>query len=74
MRLHLIVVVIMGLAACGTKPPAPEKAKAPDSLTTRQRQEAIGESGIPGATGINRALKISDTATARNQRLDSIGQ
>lgn len=74
MKLPLLAILLGGLAGCGTKPPAAEKAKAPDSLTTRQRQEALGETGIPGATGINRALKISDTATARNRRLDSIGQ
>ena len=67
----LSILILAGLAGCGAKPPA-EKAKTRDTLTTRQRQEAVGESGIPGAGGITRALKISDTATARNQRLDSI--
>lgn len=75
MRTSLLVAILLGLAACGAKPAA-DKAKAttPDTLTTRQRQEAIGNSGIPGARGINRALIISDTALARNQRLDSINQ
>lgn len=68
-----LIVILLGAAGCGANPPA-EKAKVPDTLTTRQRQEAIGKSAIPGARGINRALDISDTAAARNQRLDSIGQ
>ena len=77
MRTSLLVAILLGLAACGAKPAADQakaKTKTPDTLTTRQRQEAIGNSGIPGARGINRALIISDTAVARNQRLDSISQ
>ena len=73
MRTFLVTAIGLGLAGCGDKPPV-EKAKAVDSVPTRQRQEAIGNSGIPGARGINRALEISDTAAARNHRLDSIGQ
>ncbi len=69
----LRLILLAGLAGCGAKTPA-GKASAPDTLTTRERQEAIGKSGIPGARGINKALDISDTAAARNQRLDSIGQ
>ena len=75
MRTSLLAAILLGLAACGAKPAADKaKTKTPDTLTTRQRQEAIGNSGIPGARGINRALIISDTAVARNQRLDSIPQ
>lgn len=65
-----LLVLIGVLAACAGKP----GTAARDTLTTRQRQEAVGNSGIPGAKGINRALEASDSATARNQRLDSIGQ
>lgn len=57
------------LAGCGrTRPPA-----AADSLSTRERQEAIGRSGLTGATGINRAIDVADSATARNRVLDSLG-
>lgn len=73
MKKLTLILILLGPGACGGKPPA-TKAKTPDTLTTRERQEAIGNSGIPGARGINRALDISDTAAARNQRLDSIGQ
>lgn len=73
MNLRLLIVLMAGLGGCGGKPPA-DHAKAADTLSTRERQEALGKSGIPGARGINRALDIVDTAAARNQRLDSIGQ
>ncbi len=69
---HLLgtLLISLGAAGCGSRP----SPVARDTLTTRQRQEAVGNSGIPGAKGINRALEASDSATARNQRLDSIGQ
>lgn len=63
-----VFVALLGMVGCADQPagkPAGDQAKA------RERQEAIGASGIPGARGINRALEISDTAAARNQRLDS---
>lgn len=63
-------LLTLGAAGCGAKPTPIAK----DTLSTRARQEAVGNSGIPGAKGINRALEASDSATARNQRLDSIGQ
>jgi hypothetical protein len=57
------------LSACSGKSggPAPD-----DTLSTRARQEAIGRSGVPGAIGINRALEVADTATARQAELDSL--
>jgi 16S rRNA C1402 (ribose-2'-O) methylase RsmI len=57
------------LSSCGGKPGAADPA---DTLSTRARQEAIGRSGIPGATGINRALEVADSATARQAALDSL--
>jgi hypothetical protein len=63
------VMVALVLAACESG----SKARpSNDTMTTRERQEAIGRSGIPGAGGINRALDAADSATARNRRLDSI--
>ncbi len=73
MSIRPLIVIVAVLTGCGEKPPA-DQAKAADTLSTRERREAIGNSGIPGARGINRALDIADTAAARNQRLDSIGQ
>jgi outer membrane murein-binding lipoprotein Lpp len=68
---RLVAVVAVALVAgCGGKPK--EEAQKKDTLTTRQRQEAIGNSGIPGAKGINKALDIVDTANARIQALDTV--
>jgi hypothetical protein len=41
-------------------------------MTQRQRDSAIGASGLPGASGIRRAQQLSDSIRAQNARLDSI--
>jgi hypothetical protein len=62
----------LAVFGCGGK----EKvAAAPaDTLTTRERQEAVGTSGLPGARGIIKALDIVDTAAARAAALDTLGR
>ena len=69
MNKTVAMVLALGLAGCGKKA---EPIAKKDTLTTRQRQEAIGNSGIPGARGINKALDIVDTANARIQALDTV--
>lgn len=59
------------LASCGGNP---QPKLAQDTLTTRERQEAIGKSGIAGGIGITKALQTADTAAARVQALDTVGQ
>jgi hypothetical protein len=63
----------LGLALFGCAGQKPAKTAATtDTLTTRQRQEAIGRSGLPGAKAINKALEAADSEAARVGRLDSI--
>lgn len=68
-----VLAVVVAASGCGSKKPAAEAA-ARDTLSTRARQEKLGGSGIPGARGVSRALQVSDSATARNARLDSINE
>lgn len=60
-------------AACGGGSPdaGPEGA---DSLTRRQRDSAVAESGLPGAAGVRGAMDAADTARARARRIDSLAQ
>ncbi|MEO8450839.1 MAG: hypothetical protein ABI647_13660 [Gemmatimonadota bacterium] len=67
------VAAVMLVAGCSAKKAEPEAA-ATDTLTTRERQEALGRSGIPGARGVTKALDVADSARARAARLDTIGQ
>jgi hypothetical protein len=40
----------------------------------RERDSILGASRLPGATGVRGALRVSDSAEARNARIDSAGQ
>ncbi len=41
--------------------------------TERQVDSAIGNSNLPGAQGVSGAMRVADSAAARNARLDSVG-
>ena len=70
MRRLLVVCSLVALPAigCGKKEEAPAKPQ----MTQRQRDSAIGASKLPGAQGVQRALRASDSIQARNNRLDSV--
>ena len=44
-----------------------------DTVSARERHDAIGQSSLPGAVGVSGALGASDSAAARNAALDSVG-
>ena len=60
------LTLAMALTACGSPKPPPKPT------TQRQRDSAIGASGLPGASGIRRAQQVTDSVNAQNARLDSI--
>ena len=57
--------LLLALGACGGEEPESE-------VSDRERLEAIGNSGLPGAQGINRALDAQDIANERAQAHDTI--
>ncbi len=63
---------ISALLALGCSNPDTEPQLSRDSVSQRARDSAIGASGLPGATGINASLRLSDSADARRQREDSV--
>lgn len=67
MRLRLLI--LLTVAACGGK--SDTHNVATDTLTTRQRDSAIGASGLPGAAGVQKAMTAADSAAARAARIDS---
>lgn len=58
------MTIIMAISACSKK--TSETAKKP--MTTAQRDSAIGESKLPGAGVVKKAIEQSDTAKARAER------
>lgn len=45
-----------------------------DTLTQRERDSMLSTSGIPGATGVGKAMKVADSTSARVQAADTVGQ
>jgi len=55
-------------AGCADKPATP----AADTLTRRERDSIIGASALPGAGGVNGALRATDSAAVRRVREQAI--
>jgi hypothetical protein len=65
-RVELTGVVLVGLMlGCAHKQERPQRSE-------RERDSILGQSALPGATGVRGALRASDSADARNARLDSV--
>lgn len=71
MRQSLTVASLFALlAACGGGKPEPKKPE----LTQRQKDSVLGQSQIPGARGVQKALAASDSLAKRQARIDSVGK
>lgn len=64
----LCIVATLLLGCSSTDTPANNR----DTMTQRQRDSVLAQSGLPGAQGVGRALSASDSVRARNAQLDSI--
>lgn len=80
---RLTLAALLLLAACGggaaagntaAKTPADSARKKPDSMTTRQKDSALSQSGIPGAHAIGAAMRAADSTSAHINALDTVGQ
>jgi hypothetical protein len=60
--LAVLVALIFG---CSSKTDQPQRSE-------RERDSVLGQSALPGARGVRGALRASDSADARNARLDSV--
>jgi len=65
MRFTIVGCLLLFLSGCGAADSEPARTEA-------QRDSAIAESAIPGAAGVKSALSVSDSASARRAREDSI--
>jgi hypothetical protein len=58
------LLLILLLVGCASKPAAP----AADSLTRQQKDSIVAQSRLPGARGVNGAMRLQDSAAARRGR------
>ncbi len=63
-----LAVTLIASPGCGSG----EASREESQRTKREIDSAIGASGLPGATGINRAITASDSIAARTLLLDSL--
>jgi hypothetical protein len=62
------LLLVISFAGC-----APKDGKGGKHVRSeRERDSILGASRLPGARGVRGALGVSDSATARNARLDSV--
>jgi hypothetical protein len=59
--------VFLAIAACSSSTGGTKRPQ-----TERERDSILGASQLPGAGGVRGALRASDSADARNERLDSV--
>jgi hypothetical protein len=66
---HRIVAVAFALAvsACASK----SEGNRRDTMTQRQKDSTLAQTGLPGAQGVAKALAAADSAKARQARIDS---
>jgi hypothetical protein len=69
MRLSLTIALAASLAACS---PSETGGNRRDTMTQRQKDSVLGQSGLPGAQGVTKALAASDSVRARTAQQDSI--
>jgi hypothetical protein len=58
-------------AACTAEPTS---RPARDAAAQRAADSTIGASALPGAQGVNGAMKAADSSAARNAALDSLAK
>jgi len=67
-----LLLATTALIACGGDTGQKPAAINRDTLTERQRDSVLGQSRIPGASGVAKAMRVADSTSARVQSTDTI--
>jgi hypothetical protein len=67
-RLTAFAVAVFGVACASS---ASKPANNRDTMTQRQKDSVLGQSGIPGAQGVTQAMKAADKLDAIRKHQDS---
>jgi hypothetical protein len=65
LRIPTLLLLALPLASCKST------VTAGTGHTERERDSIIGQSKVPGAAAVQRALTVSDSAARRGARMDS---
>lgn len=64
----IIVLVAAVLSGCAKSDGGNDR----DTMTQRQKDSVLGQSGLPGAQGVTKAQRAADSAKAHQAQVDSI--
>ena len=64
-------IAAMFVVACLTGCSGQTEGNRRDTMTQRQRDSVLCQTGLPGAQGVTKALKASDSLKARGAAIDS---
>jgi len=68
MKIRFVLGALVLAAGCTSKKTT---ANNRDTMTQRQKDSVLGQSGLPGAQGVTKALRASDSAKAHQAQVDS---
>ncbi len=68
-RILLPLLLLAVIAGCSQS-----DEQLSDTLTRREKDSLVAESGLPGAGGVRGAMTGADSAAARAARLDSLSR
>lgn len=67
MRTRALIILAFALGACA----GDSEGNRRDTMSQRQRDSVLGQTGLPGAQGVTKALTASDSIKARSAAIDS---
>ena len=68
-RLVVFAAAVALVAGCSSQKPVGNNR---DTMTKRQRDSVLGQSGLHGAQGISKAIRAADSVKSQTSELDSI--
>ena len=69
-RVSILLILSTLMVACVAK----SEGNNRDTMTQRQKDSVLGQSGIPGAQGVTKAQRAADSIKAQQARIDSATQ
>ncbi|HEY6853577.1 MAG TPA: hypothetical protein VI139_04970 [Gemmatimonadales bacterium] len=67
-----VLLATVAVIACGGDTGQKPATINRDTLTERQRDSVLGQSRIPGASGVAKAMRVADSTSARVSASDTI--
>jgi hypothetical protein len=76
MKMILPLLVVLVISACGSRDSDKSNAQTVnrDTLTERQRDSILAGSRIPGARGVGKAMRVTDSTSAGIEQTNAVAR